>query len=269
MNQVIDAADDYAAVCDEGGSMAVADLADEIDHDQRVRCQLARLLAESPIDAEDLVDTMALYLRRRPLVDILMMDELYRMVMDIPGAMMEFGVLQGRHLAILAELREIYEPHNVHREIVGFDTFTGFAGAVDIDERDMSGNPDKFALPPSFPEHLRAVLNARTGDGSGKSPVRLVDGDASKTVREFLNANEHTIVALAYFDIDLYVPTRDVIEAIRPYLTRGSILAFDELAHKGWPGETAALRDSLGLDCGAVRFVLPGRAKTAYLCWEG
>lgn len=256
-------------VRDEGGSMALANPADEMDHDQRVRYRLARLLAESPIGVEDLVDTMALYLRRRPLGDILAMDELYRMAMNIPGAMMEFGVLQGRHLAILAELREIYEPHNVHREIVGFDTFTGFTGAVDVDKRDLSEIPDKFALPPSFPEHLRAVLDARTSDGSGKSPVRLVGGDASKTVREFLNANEHTIIALAYFDIDLYVPTRDVIAAIRKYLTRGSILAFDELAHKGWPGETAALRDVLGLDCGAVQFVLPGRAKTTYLRWEG
>jgi hypothetical protein len=88
-------------------------------------------------------------------------------------------------------------------------------------------------------------------------------------VREYLDANEQTVIALAYFDVDLYAPTKEVLGAITPYLTRGSILAFDELAHRGWPGETAALRDALGLDRGAVRFVLPGRAKTTYLRWEG
>jgi hypothetical protein len=249
--------------------MTAMDSIDELDHDQRTRLRLARLLADSPIDADDLVDTMALYLRRRPLVDILAMDTLYRTAMEIPGAMLEFGVLQGRHLAILAELREVYEPHNTHREIVGFDTFSGFTGATDVDRQDLAEHPDKFALPPSFLDHLREVLAARTGDGSGKPPVRLVAGDAAKTVREYLDANQQTVIALAYFDVDLYAPTRDVLSAITPYLTKGSILAFDELAHRGWPGETAALRDALGLDRGAVRFVLPGRAKTTYLRWEG
>jgi hypothetical protein len=243
--------------------------ADDMDHDQRVRYRLARLLEGSPIAVEDLVDTLALYLRRRPLVDVLAMDSLYRMSLEIPGAMMEFGVLQGRHLAILAELREIYEPHNVHREIVGFDTFAGFVGAVDVDERDLAENPEKFALPPSFLDHLRDVLGARAEDGPTKRPVQLICGDASKTVKEFLDANEHTVVALAYFDLDLYVPTRDVIMAIQPYLTKGSILAFDEVSHRVWPGETVALRKSLGLDRGAVRYVLPGRANTTYMHWEG
>ncbi|WP_368396769.1 class I SAM-dependent methyltransferase [Streptomyces sclerotialus] len=240
-----------------------------MDHDQSVRHALANLLRESPIDATDLVDTLALYLRRRPLVDVLAMDALYRMAYEVPGAMMEFGVLQGRHLALLSELRDIYEPHNVHREIIGFDTFEGFQGAVDIDGGGPAGTPEKFGLPPSFPDHLQAALAARNGDGSGKSPVRLVRGDASTTVKEYLAAHEHTVVAMAYFDLDLYVPTKEVLTALVPYLTKGSILAFDEVAHEGWPGETAALRDSLGLDRGAVRFVLPGRAKTTYLRWEG
>jgi hypothetical protein len=47
--------------------------------------------------------------------------------------------------------------------------------------------------------------------------------------------------ALAYFDLDLYEPTRAVLEQIRPYLTKGSIVAFDEFAH----------------------------ATPAYLAWEG
>jgi hypothetical protein len=212
---------------------------------------------------------MALYLRRRPLVDVLAMDALYQKALEVPGAMMEFGVLQGRHLALLAELREIYEPHNLHREIVGFDTFDGFAGATGIDRRDLEEAPDKFELPPSFPDHIAQALAARNGDGSGKSPVQLVRGDVSTSVKDYLAANEHTVVALAYFDLDLYGPTKEAITAIRPYLTRGSILAFDELAHQGWPGETAALRECLGLDRAAVKFVLPGRAKTTYLRWEG
>ncbi|MGH3908504.1 MAG: hypothetical protein ACRDTE_30605 [Pseudonocardiaceae bacterium] len=66
--------------------------------------------------------------------------------------------------------------------------------------------------------------------------------------------------------LDLYEPTRSTLEAILPYLTKGSVLAFDELAHAKWPGETAALRDTLGIDHGNLRS-LPGRATPAYLRW--
>ncbi len=37
----------------------------------------------------------------------------------------------------------------------------------------------------------------------------------------------------------MYQPTKELLEAIRPRLTKGGILAFDELAHPKWPGETA------------------------------
>jgi hypothetical protein len=115
---------------------------DNMNHDQRARYCLAELLKASPIHAEDLVDSLALYLRRRTLADILTIDALYRMVLDIPWVIMEFGVLQGRHLALFAELRELYEPHNVLREIIGFDTFNGFEGVTEIDQRDLADYPE-------------------------------------------------------------------------------------------------------------------------------
>jgi hypothetical protein len=85
----------------------------------------------------------------------------------------------------------------------------------------------------------------------------IVQGDVRETLPRYLTDNPHTVIALAYFDLDLYEPTRDAIDAVRPYLTKGSVLAFDELAHAKWPGETAALRDTVGTDHGILR-TLPG-----------
>jgi hypothetical protein len=87
-----------------------------------------------------------------------------------------------------------------------------------------------------------------------------------ETLPRYLEDNTHTVVALAYFDLDLYEPTRDTINTIQPYLTKGSILAFDELAHAKWPGETVALRRTLGTDHGDLRS-LPGRGTPVYLRW--
>ena len=46
----------------------------------------------------------------------------------------------------------------------------------------------------------------------------------------------------------LYEPTKKCLEAIKPHLVRGSILAMDELNSDEFPGETIALREVFGLD---------------------
>jgi len=96
----------------------------------------------------------------------------------------------------------------------------------------------------------------------------VVQGDMLETVPRYLEENPETVVALAYFDCDLYEPTRAAFQAIRPYLTTGSIVAFDELAHPKWPGETSAIRELIGLDHGRLRQI-PGREPPViYMEWE-
>ena len=62
-----------------------------------------------------------------------------------------------------------------------------------------------------------------------------------------------TIVALAYFDFDIYQPTKTCLEAIKGRLTKGSVVAFDELNCPEFPGETLALKEVFGLDKYAIR----------------
>ena len=51
---------------------------------------------------------------------------------------------------------------------------------------------------------------------------------------------------MAYFDMDIYKPTKDCLRAIRPYLTKGSVIGFDEPNSKDFPGETIAIREVFG-----------------------
>lgn len=235
-------------------------------HERTVRQRLAHLLTTTPIPADELVDNLALYLRRQPLTDLLSLDALYRMIRDIPGTIMEFGVYRGRHLAALTALRGVYEPYNPHRRIIGFDTFTGFPDVSEVDS--SSAVTGAFAVADDYPNHLRDVLNAHE-EGEHLRHIRrtiIIRGDIRDTLPRYLDQNPQTVIALAYFDLDLYEPTRDTLNAIRPYLTKGSVLAFDELAHAKWPGETTALRDVLHLDHGQLR-TFAGRATPAYLRW--
>lgn len=76
----------------------------------------------------------------------------------------------------------------------------------------------------------------------------LVKGDASDTICRYLEQNPQTIVAMAYFDFDLYAPTKACLDAILPRVPKGGILAFDELNSAAFPGETAALLATIDIN---------------------
>ena len=58
---------------------------------------------------------------------------------------------------------------------------------------------------------------------------------------------------MAIFDMDIYQPTKNVLEKVIPRLTRGSLLVFDELNCPEFPGETKALNDVLSINKIALR----------------
>src|SRR5688572_138621 len=69
---------------------------------------------------------LGLFVRSSLLVKFLVMDDLYRRFVDVPGALLEFGTWRGQNLVLLENLRAIHEPFNKQRAIIGFDTFTGY-----------------------------------------------------------------------------------------------------------------------------------------------
>ena len=88
-----------------------------------------------------------------------------------------------------------------------------------------------------------------------------------ETLPEYLGRHPETVVALAYFDFDLYKPTRHCLDLIKPHLTLGSVIAFDQFAYARWPGETVAMAESLGL--GSCRLYRPQYAvKQCYLVYR-
>ncbi|GAA5051750.1 class I SAM-dependent methyltransferase [Nocardia callitridis] len=241
----------------------------ESPQEKQVRERLTELLIETPIPPVYLIDNLPVYLRRHQLADLLTMDALYRLLPELPGVIMEFGVLHGRHLAILSALRSLYEPYNCFRRIIGFDTFTGFPDLSDIDQVSPSAAVGRFAVPPREVDHLREVLAVHeSGDAvSHVERTFVIQGDVRETVPRYLAENPETIIGMAFFDLDLYEPTRELLEAIRPHLAKGSILAFDELGHPRWPGVTAALRETFGLDRVVLRQLPHREQPVIYLKW--
>jgi hypothetical protein len=214
------------------------------------RKEFAEHFKNSPIPDDQILSNMGLFLSSKSLSRILFMNHLYEQIVDVMGVVMEFGTRWGPNLGEFAALRGIYEPFNRHRKIIGFDTFAGFPK---IDSKD--GDSDMMevghlTVPEGYKEYLEKVLEFQERDNplSHIRKFELCDGDATQTLPKYLSDNPETIIALAYFDFDVYEPTRICLEAIKPRLVKGSVIGFDELNDPDSPGETLALMEVFGLN---------------------
>ena len=202
-------------------------------------------------------------LKRLALSRIIYYCELYQKIINVPGVICEFGVQWGATLALLQNLRGMYEPYNVSRKIIGFDTFEGFA-TIDGKDGDFAKVGDYKSLP-GYEEILDEIL----GIHENFSPIshikkyELVKGDASQTIGIWLEKNPYAIVSMAIFDMDVYKPTKDVLEKIIPRLVKGSLLVFDELNCQHFPGETTAVQEVLGLN----NITLKRHPHQSYCAW--
>jgi hypothetical protein len=209
----------------------------------------------SPIPPSERLSNLGLYLSRQTLSRVLLMNELYQLQLPVHGVIMEFGVRWGQNLALFSSLRGIYEPFNYGRRIIGFDTFSGFPSVSPEDGQHSTIAEGAYGVTDGYEAELEAVLRYHESE-SPLAHIRkfeLQKGDATQTLERYLVAHPETIISMAYFDFDLYEPTRRCLELIRPHLTRGTVLAFDELCWPTFPGETIAVREVLGLDRYAIR----------------
>lgn len=213
------------------------------------RDKLLELFKQCPIPENELIRNLGLFIKRQDISTIIFKNDLYKQILNVPGIVVEFGVRWGQNLALFESFRGMYEPYNYYRKIVGFDTFSGFPSVHEKDGHSRLSTPGAYSVTEGYEEYLKEILEYH----EEQSPIshikkyELVKGDASVSIEKYLSDHPETIIALAYFDFDIYEPTRKCLEAILPHLTKGSVIGFDELNDKDFPGETLALREVLGL----------------------
>ncbi|KJU81362.1 dTDP-6-deoxy-L-hexose 3-O-methyltransferase [Candidatus Magnetobacterium bavaricum] len=223
--------------------------------EQSSSSELLTLFNTKPIPDNEVIINLGLFLRRQELSRILFMNDIYRHIIDVNGIIVEFGVRWGQNLALFQALRGMYEPYNYLRKIVGFDSFEGF---MSLDEKDGTAEnifERAYSVNKGYESYLQSILDCHEKE----SPLahinkhELVKGDATETIDHYLQTNPETIIALAYFDFDIYKPTIKCLRAIKSHLTKGSVVGFDELNTHEFPGETVAFKEVFGLDAYKIR----------------
>ena len=204
---------------------------------------------KSPVPRDEIFENLFLFLTKKDFSHLLFMNEIYKKIISVHGSIYEFGCRWGRNLSLFTLLRGVYEPYNYTRKIVGFDTFSGFPSeSLSVEDGNHNTiSKGSYSVTKNYKKFLEELLEIKNSE----LPIEhikkfdLVKGDAARESKKYLKKNKHDIIALAYFDLDLYKPTKEIIKNILPRTVGGSILLFDELNHQSYPGETTAFIEEL------------------------
>jgi hypothetical protein len=164
--------------------------------------------------------------------------ELYKSIVGLPGHIVECGVYKGASFLRFASFREILEsPHS--RKIVGFDAFGRFpeggAGTIDRDFiRCFSAEGGNGISHDSFIE----VLSHK-----GFENFELIEGDICSTVPRYVADHPELKIALLHVDVDVYQPSRVILEQLFDRVVRHGLVVFDDYGIVA--GETLAVDEFL------------------------
>ena len=224
---------------------------EEISHRQ----VLYELFQNRPIPDDQLMIVLGLYMRSSALAKILFLNELFDMIIDVPGVIVEFGTWWGQNMALFENLRAIHEPFNQSRRIIGFDTFSGYPEISEADRASETIKAGGYNVTKNYREYLDQIIDYHEKNNvlANVKKHKLIEGDVTETAPRFFAENPETVVALAYFDMALYEPTKVALEAVLPHMVPGSVVMLDELNSVDYPGETIAFREVFGRDGYSIR----------------
>ena len=119
---------------------------------------------------------------------------------------LEFGVYKGDSINTFADylLKK-------NLNIYGFDSFEGLEEEWITDSYNPIGT---FSLNRKTPKV--------------KKNVNLIVGKVQTTLENFLKKNSENKISFVHMDMDTYTPTKYVLDKIKPFLAKGSIILFDE-----------------------------------------
>lgn len=165
--------------------------------------------------------------------------ELFKLVMDKPGDIVECGVLKGAGVLYWAKLLQIYNPLS-RRKVIGFDTFEGYPeDTSQAHDRQTGKEFQAVQVKEDSSIAVDTIMGVAEEQGLAHR-IELVKGDATTSIQNYADENPGFRVALLDLDFVLYDPTKAALQALYPLIVPGGVVALDEYALKGM-GESDAV----------------------------
>jgi len=213
------------------------------------RMEILGLMNSYQATDEEKERSLGLFLRGSLLARIFAIADIYKFIVDIPGAIFDIGTWRGQTAVVCENLRAIFEPLNFNRRIVCFDTFEGYKGFSEKDKATDLHRDGTYALSGTdYAEFLRRLLvlhekSNAMGHNNGKHKV--IKGDCRTTVPSFFAQCPSEFVALAFFDVNSFEPTQMAFEQVWAHLVPGGVVAFWQLTRSTIPAEARVYAEKI------------------------
>ncbi len=177
------------------------------------------------------------YLTSMPnrLGNILAHYELYKMIIGLPGDVLELGVFRGGSIVQWGTYRELLENEN-SRKIIGFDTFGKFPAAdkLDSDKEFVNNWNRQFEKDIVTKEDIYDSLRHKDIGN-----IELIEGDILDTLPRYLSNNGQMRIALLHIDTDIYEPCKAGLELLYDLVVPNGLIVLDD--YSTIEGETLAV----------------------------
>jgi len=167
---------------------------------------------------------------------ILMQYSIFSKSINIPGAIIECGVFKGASFARYAMFRKIHKMEEKH--LIGFDAF-GFFPETSY-EHDKKLRDEFIEIDGKVGisvDQLECVLENK----SCSTNTQLIKGDICSTLPSFVKDNSGLKISFLNLDVDIYEPSKVILENFYPLMSPGGVLLLDNYGE--FPGETKAVDD--------------------------
>jgi hypothetical protein len=205
--------------------------------------RLDALVAQHDLSTKDLLGNYLAFIQRRSVCRLLAHYEMFKLIRDLPGSIVEIGVFMGSGLFTWSYFLETFCASDRVRKVFGFDDFEGYSKYSQHDHQ-ASAFVDRKMHHLQTDRSLIEALNALHNDDNilkGVERSRIIPGNILETVPRFCEAMRGLRLSLLYLDANLYEPTKVALEHFYPLVVPGGVVAFNGYGQHPWEGESSAL----------------------------
>ena len=169
--------------------------------------------------------------------------EIYKMISNVKGDIFEFGVFKGVSLIRFLTFRDIINK-KITKHVYGFDAF----GKFPIPKKNKSHK--------SRDSQFARFHDERIGEGIKEKKFKkillkkkfnkftLIKGNINTSLEKFLIKKKNKLkISLLHLDLDIYSPTKLVLEKLYKFVSKNGIILLDDYKHI--KGATSAVDEFL------------------------
>ena len=162
----------------------------------------------------DLITNYGLFSGDNNLFKTLQIFKLVLMAKSVRGDIIELGVHNGNTSLLIKKILDIF---HINKKLFLLDHFKGL---ITYQKKDTKASIKFFGKYKGYQKNITKFLNFFNFKN-----VKFIKVDATKIGNNFF---KNKVFSLAYFDMDLYLPTIKALEAIKKNINIGGIIVFDQ-----------------------------------------